>query len=277
LNVGYFRTWYGNLTATLNQAVTSADYSAYCFTAPVDSRLPGGGGNQICGNYDVNPNRFGQVQSLITQSSNFGHQSEVFNGLDIGINARLGNHGQVSGGLSTARTITDSCYTATQPNVVANVVPAGQQPVAGFCRVSPPWAAATQIKFAGSYQVPLGVQVSGTYQNLPGIQDLATYVLTNAQVAPSLGRNLAAGANATAVVNILPAATRYEARLNQFDLRLTKIVPARRLRLHGNLDVYNLFNASTILGVNTRYGPSWLQPTAVLGGRLFKISAQVDF
>jgi hypothetical protein len=42
-------------------------------------------------------------------------------------------------------------------------------------------------------------------------------------------------------------------------------------------DVYNLFNARTILGVNTRYGPSWLQPTSVLGGRLVKFGAQVDF
>ena len=40
---------------------------------------------------------------------------------------------------------------------------------------------------------------------------------------------------------------------------------------------YNLFNAGTVLGVNARYGPAWLQPNAVLGGRLFEFSAQVDF
>ena len=49
LNVGYFRTWYNNFLATDNQAVTAASYDPYCITAPVDSRLPGGGGNQICG------------------------------------------------------------------------------------------------------------------------------------------------------------------------------------------------------------------------------------
>ena len=42
-------------------------------------------------------------------------------------------------------------------------------------------------------------------------------------------------------------------------------------------DIYNLFNASTVLGVNTRYGPSWLLPSNILGARLFKLGVQVDF
>ena len=49
LNVGYFRTWYGNFLVTDNQALTTADYDPFCVTVPTDSRLPGGGGNQICG------------------------------------------------------------------------------------------------------------------------------------------------------------------------------------------------------------------------------------
>ena len=42
-------------------------------------------------------------------------------------------------------------------------------------------------------------------------------------------------------------------------------------------DIYNLFNSSTILSVNSRYGPTWLQPTTILGARLFKFGAQFDF
>jgi len=29
--------------------------------------------------------------------------------------------------------------------------------------------------------------------------------------------------------------------------------------------------------VNTTVGPSWLNPTQVLGGRLFRVSARMDF
>ena len=47
--------------------------------------------------------------------------------------------------------------------------------------------------------------------------------------------------------------------------------------MQGMFDIYNLFNANTVLVINTRYGPSWLQPANILGARLFKLGAQVDF
>jgi hypothetical protein len=48
-------------------------------------------------------------------------------------------------------------------------------------------------------------------------------------------------------------------------------------RIQGQFDLYNVLNASPILGINTRYGPAWLTPTEILGARLFKIGAQVSF
>jgi len=69
----------------------------------------------------------------------------------------------------------------------------------------------------------------------------------------------------------------FEDRLTQLDLRLTKILKVGRTRMQGMFDVYNVFNASTVLGVNAAYGPAWLRPTAILGARLFKFGAQVDF
>jgi hypothetical protein len=41
--------------------------------------------------------------------------------------------------------------------------------------------------------------------------------------------------------------------------------------------VFNLLNASAILNVTTRYGNQWLQPIQIMGGRLLKFSAQLDF
>jgi len=43
------------------------------------------------------------------------------------------------------------------------------------------------------------------------------------------------------------------------------------------LDLYNLFNASPVLLLNTRYGPQWLRPTYILPGRMVKLGARLDF
>ena len=36
-------------------------------------------------------------------------------------------------------------------------------------------------------------------------------------------------------------------------------------------------DASPILDLNSRHGPSWLRPTNILPGRLLKFAAQLDF
>src|SRR5262249_17496879 len=115
LNAGYFRTWYENFTVTDNLAVTPADFKQYCITAPVDSRLPGGGGNQLCGLYDVNfiaaPNNL--VQPL--DKLNIGKQAETTDSIDIGVNARFGKGGFINGGVSTSRSVFDNCVIVDSP------------------------------------------------------------------------------------------------------------------------------------------------------------------
>lgn len=100
-----------------------------------------------------------------------------------------------------------------------------------------------------------------TYQNLAGPAITATYVATNAEIAPSLGRNLAVGAGGTALIELIPQKSQYEERINQIDLRFNKIVRVGRTRIEGMLDIYNLLNADTVLGIVPRYGPNWLRPS----------------
>ena len=48
VDVGYFRTSTSNFFVTENIALATADFDPYCVTVPTDSRIPGGGGNQLC-------------------------------------------------------------------------------------------------------------------------------------------------------------------------------------------------------------------------------------
>jgi hypothetical protein len=270
VNVGYVRTWHGNFTVTDNLAVAPADYDQYCITAPIDARLSGGGGNRLCGLYDIKPSAFGAVQNLVTQMSHYGKQESIYNGVDVTVNARLGTGGLLQGGVSTGKTVNDTCIAVDAP------------PRPGFCRVTNPWSAQTQVKLSGIYPLFWDVQASATYQNLAGPAIGATYAVRNDDIAPSLGRNLAAcGTAATCAASVsIPLVepyTMFEKRLSQIDFRLTKIVRVGRTRIQGMLDIYNLLNASTILDVNATYGPAWRVPLSILGPRLFKLGAQVDF
>jgi hypothetical protein len=280
----YFRRWYGNFNVisgntpvTQNLAVTNSDFSHYCITAPADPRLPGGG-TQMCGFYDVSVAKFGQMDNLITGAKKFGKQEDVFDGFDVTFNARLRNRAFLSGGMSLGRERTNTCYAienrsltfvATSPRTNA------------FCDVHPPMK--PNLKFQGVYPWPWwGVQTAATFQSLAGPQLLAQQETTNAEILPSLGRNLAACGtapvcNATVLLDLLPQATRYGDRIYQVDIRLTKAISVGRTVIRPMVSVYNLLNANPVLSYNNRYGPSWPSPTAVLTARFADVGVQVDF
>jgi hypothetical protein len=143
--------------------------------------------------------------------------------------------------------------------------------------VVPPWSAATQIKFSGTIPLPYQFQAAVTYQNLPGIPYYGSFVFRNADIAPSLGRSLSAGANATVTVDLIPPMTQFEDRIQQLDLRFSRNFRISGKRVEPQFDVYNALNASPILSVNNSYGTAWRTPTQILAGRLLKFGVKVTF
>ena len=244
----------------------------YCFTVPTDVRLVNSG-ERLCGLYDLKPARFGQVDNLVTQKSHFGEQSQVYNGVDVTLAARFGQGGQFSGGLSMGRTVLDNCAVVNSP----------QDARPEFCKTVPPWSAGTQLKFMAIYPLPLSMQASVIYQNFGGIENNPTITLTNAQIAPSLGRNLSscgavAVCNQTVTIDGAPAGSMYEPRIQQVDVRLSGLLRlGGTYRIRGNFDVANLFNVSNVLSLQRQYGPTYLDAVQIMGGRLMKIGFQFDF
>lgn len=279
MNVGYFRTWYRNFQTTDNTALTPADFDPFCITAPSDTRLGATSGQQVCGFYDTKPAKFGLLNNLVNFSKTYGSQTEVFNGVDVTFGSRLTRGSMISGGVSTGQTSTNWCHVVGNPQLTAAGMPtAAIDPrIEGFCDQKTPWKATTQLKLNGSYSLPLGLQASGTFQNLPGIPITASYVANNAAISPSLGRNLSGGA-ANVIVNLLPPNRLYEKRITQLDARVTRIFRMQgSRRFQVMFDVYNVLNANSVLATNTRFGTSWLAPTQILAGRLAKFGAQFDF
>ena len=286
VNAAFFRRLYGNFAVTANTAVAPTDYTTYCVTRPVDSRLPTSG-QQLCGLFDLNNNKVGQVSTLGTAAANYGKQLDHWNGLDLTVNARLPKV-LVQGGVSTGKTLTDNCgITTAHPEVT--VASAAGSPALGstpatsteYCHVETPFL--TQLKFLASYTLPLEIQVAGTFQSIPGQQITASSTYTSAQIAPTLGRPLSSGSTAT--INLLSPGVLYGDRLNQIDMRFTKIFRMKERRLQLNLDLYNALNDNTILVYSNTYGATagatagaaWQKPQVIMPGRVVKFGMQANF
>jgi hypothetical protein len=290
VNVTYFRTSYGNFgvapgasSFSQNTLVSASDFNSYCVTTPIDPRLPAGGGQQICGFSDVSPAKAGQVRNLVTNTSQFGAQREVYNGVDTAVVARFGKGGVLTGGVSLGRQEVDTCFQNARPDITAQGFTTANPRNNAFCDIVPPWSAGTQVKANGFYPLPWwGLEPSFAYQNLPGAPISANRATPNAEIAPSLGRNLsscgaAAVCAATATLALIVPQTVFLDRISALNLGIAKSIKLARWRVKGTIDIYNVFNSSAVLNVNGTYGTTWLRPTSIIGGRLMRLGGQVDF
>src|SRR5262249_1309124 len=180
-NFGYFRRTFGNLIVTDNQAVSASDYSPFFVTAPLDPRLPGGGGYVIGPFYDRNPNTLTRPASNIVEpASDYGNQIQTWSGYDLTISARLRSGLTLTGGMSTGRTLTDNCQ------ILAQVPEAGPLGVP-YCHQLTNFL--TDLHLQSVYTVPrLDVQLGAVFRSSAGPAIAANQVIPNAIVRQSLGR-----------------------------------------------------------------------------------------
>ena len=254
----YHRRWFGNFDQTDNLDVIPANYDEFCVTVPNDSRLPGGGGEQICGLYDLNPDFLGQrtlFRSALNPSE--GDQGRSYDGIDLTTDYRFAE-GQVAGGINFGRLVTDNCFVVDSP----------QQ---HFCKTSPPFQ--PNIKFSGSYMLPGEVQIAGVIQNMPGPQITARRTFTRADIQ-NLDRPLSRGAVS---VEIIDPGTEFEGRTTKIDLSFSRAVTIGQIRLSGRLAFFNLLNSDDVLQLNTTFGSQWLLPTRVLFPRSAQFEGRIEF
>jgi hypothetical protein len=288
VDVTYSRRSFSGFTVADNLSVDSPDLTQFSIVAPVDSRLPAGGGYVVDGLYDVVPAKAGQVTNLITDSARYGDWWQYFNALDVSVNARVGERLTFVAGTSTGQTVADNCAvrrrlpelaTTTTGTTAfgAGLMNSAVTPVSPYCHVA--FGVLTQARGFSSYTVPkLDVEMSATFQSKPGPMLAANYAAPNNVVAPSLGRNLSGNAESV-TVNLVAPGSIYGERITQVDVRLAKLFGSGRYRTAVGIDIYNLLNSSAVLTYNNIFVPNgpWLQPLTVLTPRLWKLTAVLDW
>ena len=128
-----------------------------------------------------------------------------------------------------------------------------------------------------SYDIPWqDLRLSTNFQSLPGPALQAGNIYLSADVTAALGRGLTGGGNKT--VNVFDPTTAFGDRLNQVDLRFSKIFKLREGNsVDANFDIYNTLNSDARTAEITTYGGTWRRPTGVIQGRIFKFGMRWDF
>jgi Carboxypeptidase regulatory-like domain len=296
VSAGYTRRWLQNFTVTDNLLVSPADYTPFSIVAPTDPRLPGGGGYVVDGLFDISQAKFSAVDNYRTYSPAYGNISQMYNGVDLNVTARIQNGLQLQFGAAIGSRVTDYCEVRAQLPEQGQGVVTGGLPGSVFSTASEVWAYSPLNPYChfapgvdgrytgvGTYTIPkVDVLLSATMTSSPGIPLRANWTIPSAQVAQWLGR-APSGNVANITVNLLKPDDLRSDRVNELDFRIAKLLRFGSSRANIALDLYNALNADTILQPNQAFSSpgGWLTPTGtqtpVMTARTAKITVQYDF
>ncbi len=296
LEVGYNRRWWNNFTVTDNTLVGPNDYEKWTVTAPLDSRLPGGGGYPITMYTMTAAAAARGADNYVTFETDYGPaRTNYWQGVDVTLNARLRGSLTLQAGTTTGRAINDNCSSILSVD----------SPDSRYCRQVDP--VETTIRGSVSWMIPkVGVQVSGSIRSQPPIifqannatiftgqvpagasPTGANWVVPNSVVLAALG-HLPPGAllTGTTTIPLLDNTNKIfaDTRRTQVDMRFAKVVRfAGSRRADIGIDLQNLLNTNygtvfeSSYGYNVANGGTWLNPTTILGPRFARVNLTFNF
>jgi hypothetical protein len=293
--------------ATCNQALLNYSNPSYDFfnvAAPVDPKLPGGGGYTITGLYDVHAFAVAPV-TVQTYSDQWKY---VWNGFDTNWNWRGPRGIFVQGGTSTSRINRNTCSAladlSNANNSLSSLVGHSDAPYQSGCLNFGPFQ--TNVRGSAVYTIPkVDVLVSAVFQSLPGTELTAVETISKSQAIwanparatapcalPSNGVGCFLSSNTfgatTWSVPLLLNNQMFGDRINEWDMKIAKNIRFKGKRLNIGVDVYNIFNSDGITQFNTTYttnaagtGPAannaWGQPISLISPRYVRLQIQANF
>jgi len=277
------------VTDDLNRNAATA-YETYTLTAPVDPRLPGGGGYPITSYIVTAAAGPTAAKTYQTVETDFGPERDShWDGFDVTFNARLRSGLVASIGTSTGRAIVDTCATATKYNQVSvGLVTAELGPDPRGCRNIDPFQ--TTVRGLASYTIPkVDVLVSATVRSQPALPLTATWQVPNSVINAALGHTgFGLIANGTTNINLIDNSNKLFAdnRRTQIDMRFAKVLRFGRTRSDIGIDLFNLLNTNYATAYNGTYVFSsdntprpagWATPTGIYAPRFVRINYTIDF
>ncbi len=294
LNVGYYRRIFSDIEARSNLALQSCNPTTAQAGVPCGSwipfhinfddpsghiaRLRGLGQDiQLRPNpilaFDLDPAFRGLVDNYdVTSDIN----RTYYNGLEVSINARLPNGGNVFGGWTASQNIQDTCGLTVDPNGVSV-----EDPIRGadegirrggvFCNQSErgmPFR--NDFKLFATYPLPYDFELSGSIQAYSGGEREALWSVPNAYIPHGSPTRRPTVVLYEPGTNFLPYWT-------QVDMAIRKIFRFGGFQSSVQADIYNLLNAAVQVDESEGYGGALGRPTRLLQGRLLRTAFQLNW
>ena len=251
----YYRRTNDNLFGNFNEAIPTSTYTPITTTNLLD-------GSPLT-IYNQDPRTLGRQRNVWTNTDILENH---YNGIDITFRWRFGNGNSVQGGYG---------YGSKQGNVLGGIPGTTDMNDPNNSQVFPEGAIdfdqPHRFKFVGTFFLPWKISLGAFFTNTSGVPKVPTGSYNRALV-PGLTR-------ASQTLRLEKSGdTRYD-RIQLLDLRLGRVFRVgNQFRIEPFVDVYNLFNANTVVleGTivnSTSYGVA----TDTLMSRLLKLGMKIDF
>jgi Carboxypeptidase regulatory-like domain/TonB-dependent Receptor Plug Domain len=289
LGATWYRRTFHRLRITDNLLISTTDYAPVQIVSPLNG--------EVITAFNLDRAKLRDVDNFDTNAGS--DRQQIYSGVDLTLNARLPGGATIFGGFITERTLRVTCDEPDDPNTLR------------FCddrENAIPFR--PQLKLAGTYMAPWRINLSASFQSLagrptggfsttgfnvnkisgPGYGDVGSPVGTQWLISPTTrypanctapctpgGLVVPGMTQSSLTIPLVAPGTEFLPRLKQLDLSVGKQFQIGRLRLQGQLDVFNVFNENTILGVrSTNFATAAYDvPSSILQGRIVRIGTQL--
>jgi carboxypeptidase family protein len=283
---------------------SNPNYDFYAVRAPLDPRLPGGGGYLVPGFSDRRPGATAATTNAVTLAGD--RRKDVWRGVDTNFVYRGPRGLRVSGGTSTGSRVVSQCRAvADDPPQVS--LREGRERI---CAPFRPFQ--TNLRGTASWTLPRAdVLVSTTFSSRPGSGIEANYEIPLSDVvwmpgsesratntvgcgtpaAPNPGclyvNGIFGGPTSTTVTLPLISNDAFGERITMVDLKIAKILRLGKARLNVGADIYNAFNSDAAVQYCRTYprcnattflpAAEWAGVTSMVAPRFVRFQVQADF
>jgi hypothetical protein len=267
VGIMYYHRTNRDQIGTRNTLVPTSAYTPFTIT------VPNGPGGTLASPvpltatvYNLQP-AFNGVQGNLVGNDPFLDTN--YNGVEVTAQKRFSNHWQMVAGFTAGKN-TGGINNAGGQSATADL---NDPNLAAYASGIVGSDSLYAFRLSGSYRAPYDIQIAGTMVSNTGYPFMSTYTVTRALAA-------AAGVALTRSSQTIFLSDRGDERypaVTLIDLRISRIFRFGTRRIEPTFDIFNLGNASTIVGTTLGVGSTYLVPNSIVSPRIMKVGFSVNF